>query len=227
MFVKSLAATRLPLDEQNFINCAEALANSSPDCEWPDLVPGRALLIRRWLSPAESKAIYAACLQQLHWERPQVRLFGKSYPIPRRHAFVGDPNVIYRWSGLEQRPQPWIEPLDTIRSRLGAAGFQFNSVLVNHYRGGADSMGWHADNEKELGEWPVVATVSLGQERRLGFKRRDGAGRLSLDLADGTLLLTSGKVQHFWLHGVAKSQRNLEGRISLTFRHINDRYMDS
>ncbi|SDZ79945.1 DNA-N1-methyladenine dioxygenase [Microbulbifer marinus] len=183
------------------------------------------MLIRGWLSPAESAAMYEACLRLLQWEQPLVRLFGKSHPIPRRHAFVGDPDVIYRWSGLEQRPQSWVEPLDIIRSKLNDAGFRFNSVLVNHYRDGKDSMGWHADNEKELGEWPVVATVSLGQQRRLGFKRRDGTGRLSLDLPDGSLLLTSGAVQRYWLHGVAKSARKLGGRISLTFRHINARYM--
>ncbi|SHE54075.1 Alkylated DNA repair dioxygenase AlkB [Microbulbifer donghaiensis] len=215
------------MDEHSFIAAAEALASASADCEWPDLAPGSALLIRRWLSPAECAAFYEACLQRLQWEQPQVRLFGKSHPVPRRHAFVGDPGVIYRWSGLEQRPQSWIEPLDIIRSRLADAGFRFNSVLANHYRGGADSMGWHADNEKELGHWPVVATVSLGEERRLAFKRRDGAARLSLDLPDGSLLLTSGKVQHYWLHGVTKSRRQLRGRVSLTFRHINGRYMDS
>ncbi|WP_323844139.1 alpha-ketoglutarate-dependent dioxygenase AlkB family protein [Microbulbifer magnicolonia] len=215
------------MNEQTFSARATELAKRFPDTEWPDLAPGQALLIRNWLSPAESATTFGACLRQLRWERPEIRLFGKSHPIPRRHAFVGDPSVIYRWSGLVQRPQPWIEPLDILRSRLAAAGFRFNSVLANHYRDGADSMGWHADNEKELGEWPVVATVSLGQARRLGFKRRDGEGRLALDLPDASLLLTSAAVQHYWLHGVAKSRRELGGRISLTFRFINDRYMAS
>ncbi len=214
------------MDESTFITRATALADTFPDTEWIDLSPGRALLIRRWLTPEESAAIYRACLELVPWEQPLLRLFGKQHPIPRRHAFVGDPDVIYRWSGLEQRPHSWIDSLAILRSRLQAAGFRFNSVLANHYRGGADSMGWHADNEKELGDWPVVATVSLGQERRLGFKRRGGAGRLSVDLPDGSLLLTSGAVQHHWLHGVSKSARKLEGRISLTFRHINGRYMN-
>lgn len=215
------------MDEKTFTTCASDLAAAFPDSEWVDLHPGGALLIRRWLTPNESAAIYESCLQQLPWEQPEVRLFGKQHPIPRRHAFVGDPDVIYRWSGLEQRPHLWIDSLAILRSRLEAAGFRFNSVLANHYRGGADSMGWHADNEKELGDWPVVATVSLGQERRLAFKRRGGGVRLSIDLPDGSLLLTSGAVQHHWLHGLSKSARKLEGRISLTFRHINGRYINS
>ncbi|MFC6635620.1 alpha-ketoglutarate-dependent dioxygenase AlkB family protein [Microbulbifer taiwanensis] len=215
------------MNEQTFSACAADLAEGFPDAEWIDLSPGRALLIPDWLTSSESAAIYRACLAQLPWEQPEVRLFGRQHPIPRRHAFVGDPDVIYRWSGLEQRPHPWIDSLVILRSRLTAAGFPFNSMLANHYRGGADSMGWHADNERELGDWPVVATVSLGQERRLGFKRRDGAGRLSLDLPDASLLLTSGAVQHHWLHGIGKSARKMEERISLTFRYINGRYIDS
>jgi len=213
------------VNEKNFTTQAIALADSFPDSEWIDLSPGKALMIPHWLSPEESAAIYGACLQQLPWEQPEVRLFGKQHPIPRRHAFVGDADVIYRWSGLIQRPHPWIDSIAIIRSRLDAAGFHFNSVLANHYRGGADSMGWHADNEKELGAWPVVATVSLGQERKLGFRRRDGEGRFSISLPDGSLLLTSGAVQHHWLHGISKSARKLAGRISLTFRYINGRYI--
>ena len=160
------------------------------------------------------------CLQQLQWERPLVRVFGRQHRIPRRHAFVGDPEVRYRWSGLEQQPQPWTESLSKIRARLAQAGFYFNSVLVNHYRDGADGMGWHADNEKELGDSPVVATLSLGQQRRLAFKRRDGSARLALEMCAGSLLLTSGAVQHHWLHQVPKSRKPLEPRVSLTFREI-------
>ena len=209
------------LDEDTFAQNAAALARDCGQIEWLQLPPGRALLVRDWLSAAESRALLQSCLAELRWEQPRVRLFGKQYPIPRRHAFVGDREVVYRWSGLEQKPEPWIKLLTAERDRLARAGFEFNSVLVNHYRGGADSMGWHADNEKELGAHPVVATFSLGQQRRLSFKRRDGVGRLALDLPDGSLLLTSGAVQHHWLHQVAKSARKLDERVSLTFRYIH------
>lgn len=206
------------MDEVAFAASARLLASKYPDAEWVELPPGRALLIRRWLTPADAQFVYQSCLQQLSWDQPRLHLFGRQYPIPRRHAFVGDPGVVYRWSGLEQKSQEWTDSLRMIRSRLQAAGFSFNSVLVNHYRSGEDSMGWHADNEKELGDSPVIAIVSLGQERRLDFKA--GKRRVPLDLPDGSLLLTSGAVQHHWLHSVPKTRRVLEGRISLTFRYI-------
>ncbi|WP_250462104.1 alpha-ketoglutarate-dependent dioxygenase AlkB family protein [Microbulbifer litoralis] len=208
------------MNESTFTDSATALAAPFPRAEWPDLSPGRALLVPAWLTAEESRALLRDCLDRLPWETPRIRLFGREHPIPRRHAFVGDPDVTYRWSGLEQQPSPWTRALETLRQRLSASGFEFNSALVNHYRGGADSMGWHADNERELGDNPVVATLSLGQERKLAFKRRDGEGRLSLPLPDGSLLLTSGAVQYHWLHQVAKSARQLEQRISLTFRYI-------
>ncbi|AMX02607.1 hypothetical protein A3224_08450 [Microbulbifer thermotolerans] len=208
------------MHEAAFATRAAALKASYADSYWIKLPPGKALLIPTWISPLETAVIYRNCLQELLWEQPRLRLFGKQYPIPRLHAFVADPAVIYRWSGLELRPQSWNDCLAALRSRLRAEGFQFNSVLANYYRGGEDSMGWHADDEKALGDWPVVATVSLGQERSLGFKPRAGGKRLSVLLPNGSLLLTSGAVQRHWLHGVSKSARKLGGRISLTFRAI-------
>nr|WP_255771350.1 alpha-ketoglutarate-dependent dioxygenase AlkB [Microbulbifer guangxiensis] len=183
--------------------------------------PGCGLLVDDWLPPDEADALMGHCLESLQWERPHVRLFGREYRIPRRHAFVGDATVRYRWSGLEQRPEAWTPPLAALRERLQAAGFAFNSILVNHYRNGADGMGWHADNERELGEAPVVATVSLGEVRRLSFRERGGEGREAFDLPSGSLLLTSGAVQHHWQHQIAKSRRQLGARISLTFRYIH------
>jgi alkylated DNA repair dioxygenase AlkB len=209
------------MDEKTFIQQAGLLQSAFAGTQWLDLPPGHALLIPTWLAPSEAAALLDHCLQHLCWERPMVRVFGSQHPIPRRHAFVGDNGVVYRWSGLEQRPQPWTETLDALRAQLARAGFLFNSLLVNHYRDGADGMGWHADNEKEMGENPVVATVSLGQERKLSFKQSDGAGRLSVILPSGSLLLTSGAVQKHWLHQVAKSTRPLKERVSLTFRYIN------
>lgn len=209
------------MDENTFIQQAGLLQGAFAGTKWLDMAPGHALLVPTWLAPSEAAALLDDCLQQLCWEQPAVQVFGRRHPIPRRHAFVGDPGVIYRWSGLEQRPQAWIESLAALRAQLARAGFYFNSLLANHYRNGTDSMGWHADNEKELGEFPVVATVSLGQERRLSFKQRGGAGRLSVVLPSGSLLLTSGAVQKYWLHQVAKSTRPLKERISLTFRYIN------
>lgn len=206
------------MDEAAFQARAEALAANVIGHEWVDLAPGRALLVPAWLQPGEDIALMQALFTRLSWEQPSIRMFGRSHPIPRRHAFVADPGITYRWSGLEQVGQPWPVELLRIRERLATAGFCFNSMLANHYRGGEDSMGWHADDERELGDHPVIATLSLGEPRRLSFKRRDGEGRLALSLGKGSLLLTSGAVQHHWLHQVAKSRRELGERVSLTFR---------
>ncbi|WP_237056200.1 alpha-ketoglutarate-dependent dioxygenase AlkB family protein [Microbulbifer sediminum] len=208
------------LDETTFRALAGKLAASHASSEWVDLAPGSALLLPHWLGPSDQAGLMQACLELLAWDSPEIRMFGRSHPIPRRHAFVADPGITYRWSGLEQVGQPWIEPLARARSRLRSSGFDFNSVLANDYRGGADSMGWHADDERELGPHPVIATLSLGASRRLAFKRRDGGGRVALELGQGALLLTSGAVQRHWLHQVAKSRRPLGRRVSLTFRHL-------
>ncbi|MEW5250237.1 alpha-ketoglutarate-dependent dioxygenase AlkB family protein [Microbulbifer sp. 2201CG32-9] len=208
------------VNENIFTSRALAVAGASESVEWLALEPGRALLIRDWLSPEASSELLRDCRQNLQWDQPKVYLFGRHYPIPRLHAYVGDPGAVYRWSGLALTPQPWSRPLTAVRARLAAAGFDFNSVLVNRYRGGRDSMGWHADNERELGTYPVIATLSLGQLRRLSFRRRDKSRRLALDLPNGSLLFTSGAVQQFWLHQLAKSARQMDERISLTFRKI-------
>ncbi|GAA5523532.1 hypothetical protein Maes01_00077 [Microbulbifer aestuariivivens] len=209
------------MDEKRFRQLAERLAHQYPDSVTLPLPPGCAVLVPDWLTPGKAETLMAHCLDTLEWDQPSVRLFGRQYPIPRRHAFIGDAGVRYRWSGLEQHPQPWTAPLKDVRDRLFEAGFAFNSILINHYRSGADGMGWHADNERELGDSPVVATISLGQPRRLSFRVRQGAGREVLELPSGSLLLTSGAVQHHWQHQVAKSRRPLAGRISLTFRYIH------
>ena len=187
------------------------------------LAPGRAVYVPRWLEPATADQLLHDCLHQLDWTSPKLKMFGREVPIPRRHAFVGDPGIRYRWSGLEQHAAAWSAPLHSVRERLAAVGLPFNSLLANHYRGGSDSMGWHADDESELGPMPVIATLSLGQERKLRFRRKSGGDAVGISLQHGSLLLTSGEVQHYWQHQVAKSRASMIDRVSLTFRYIEMR----
>ncbi|WP_285764863.1 alpha-ketoglutarate-dependent dioxygenase AlkB family protein [Biformimicrobium ophioploci] len=226
------------MDEVAFGDAISGLAACHEGATTPGLSPGKALYIPHWVSPHEAGVLLHALLQSHlqpgasgpEWSQPELRLFGKSHPIPRLHAFVGDQGVSYRWSGLVQRAQPWPAALVPLRSRLQAAGFQFNAVLLNLYRDGVDSMGLHADNEPELGASPVVATVSLGAARPLRFRPNpsaSGAGRtadgsryLDLDLDHGSLLLTSGLVQQAWKHELPRRKRVGDPRISLTFRYI-------
>ena len=154
-----------------------------------------------FLPRAAADALFSALLRGLDWQQDSVRLFGREHPIPRRHQWYGDANAHYRWSGLTMRPLPWTAELSSLRDDLApAAGIAFNSVLANLYRDGNDSMGWHADDEPELGTQPVIASVSLGAERDLLFRRSVGRARgersLKLRLPHGSLLLMSGATQH-------------------------------
>jgi alkylated DNA repair dioxygenase AlkB len=141
---------------------------------------------------------------------------------PRLVAWFGDPEASYTYSGLKLVPEPWPARLASLRARVEEqAGAAFNSVLCNLYRDGADSMGLHSDDERELGQNPIIASVSLGETRRFVMRhKKKAAERLDLDLPGGSLLVMAGTTQHHWRHGVPK-QRAIEGaRINLTFRRI-------
>ena len=158
----------------------------------------------------------------IDWRQEYVRLPGKRVPMPRLSAWYGDPGCSYRYSGHTYQPSPWTETLQDIRLRVEAiSDAVFNSVLLNLYRDGSDSMSWHSDAEPELGRDPLIASVSLGGVRRfkLRHKRLEEAG-LDLDLAHGSLLVMAGSLQHHWRHALPKTRRPVAARINLTFRLI-------
>ncbi|WP_317929179.1 alpha-ketoglutarate-dependent dioxygenase AlkB family protein [Halioxenophilus sp. WMMB6] len=175
-----------------------------------------------WLTYPE-QAEYYRKLQQLQWQQSSLRIAGRQIPIPRLNAWYGDEGCKYGYSGVKLPLLPWTEELAELRGRVvKECNHRFNSVLVNFYRTGEDSVDWHADDEPELGRKPVIACVSLGAIRRFHLKpRRVGvAATLSLDLEPGSLLLMAGETQSHWLHRVAKTKKQVEGRISLTFRQV-------
>lgn len=156
------------------------------------------------------------------WEQSVVHLHGRDYPVPRRVAWYGDPQTSYGYSGQQHHPLPWTPLLASIRQQVEAqVGAPLNAVLLNLYRDGQDSMGWHSDDEAVLGRNPLIASVSLGGVRRFDLRRK-GQGRIahSLDLEHGSLLVMRGTTQHYWQHQVAKTRRHCEPRINLTFRWI-------
>src|SRR5687768_4356117 len=119
-----------------------------------------------WLAPAEAAALFDALLAVVPWETHRIRLFGREVDSPRLSCWIGDPDAAYTYSGTRFEPHPWPAALRPVRTRVGAAcGVDFNSVLANLYRDGSDAMGWHRDDERELGDRPVIASLSLGATR--------------------------------------------------------------
>jgi alkylated DNA repair dioxygenase AlkB len=142
---------------------------------------------------------------------------------PRLTAFYGDVQKPYSYSGIVMTPVEWNEELLFIKEKIETAiNIHFTSVLLNFYRDGKDSMGWHADDEKELGENPVIASVSFGETRvfQMKHRKRKDVTKRNIPLTNGSLLLMQGTTQHFWLHQIPKTTKQLSPRINLTFRVI-------
>ena len=156
------------------------------------------------------------------WQRDHIRMFGKIVAVPRFSAWYGDEGKSYTYSGLKLNPHPWNEILRGIRQTVEQkTGCTFNSVLLNWYRDGTDSMGWHADDESELGVNPIIASVNLGASRRFLMRRKDDHRcKWELTLTHGSLLLMRGRMQHFWQHAIPKEKKITSLRINLTFRTI-------
>jgi alkylated DNA repair dioxygenase AlkB len=175
-----------------------------------------------WLNAQLADDVLSRLRAAIEWEQHSVRLFGRSVASPRLSCWIGDPEAVYTYSGTRFKPRPWVEPLSTLRERLQQhCAAPFNSVLANWYRNGSDSMGWHSDNEPELGSAPLIASLSLGANRRFTLRRKsDHSERRVLSLGHGDLLLMFGNAQRDWQHALPKSSRVQEDRINLTFRCI-------
>lgn len=190
----------------------------------PILLPDAELrLIPDWCPPPRAARWLEQLLAETPWEQPQVHLHGRDYPVPRLVNWYGDPEAFYTYSGLTHAPLPWTPLLAEIRSAVEqAAGQRFNGVLLNYYRDGQDSMGWHSDDEPELGRNPLVASLNLGGTRRFDLRRK-GRNTIehSIDLSGGSLLVMSGATQHYWQHQVAKTRRPVAPRLNLTFRLVH------
>ena len=194
------------------------------------LQPGRMVLegadleyLPGFLSPRDADNLLTALLAIVPWRRPVVQLFGRTIRSPRLAAWYGDPGAVYQYSGLVNEPLPWLLSLAALRRRIEHRLQQpFNSVLLNCYRDGADSMGWHRDREPELGENPTIASISLGGIRRfvLQHSRQSNMTKLELHPEHGSLLLMRGATQHFWRHCVPKTRKVVAPRVNLTFRQV-------
>lgn len=187
-----------------------------------DLPHADVALDPHWLPVDEADALLRALLATVPWERHRIRLFGREVDAPRLSCWIGDPDAVYSYSGTRFAPKPWPAALRPVRERIGAAcGVDFNSVLANLYRDGRDAMGWHRDDERELGPRPVIASLSLGATRRFVLKHVDApACRCALDLAHGSLLVMRGETQRHYRHALPRTAKTVGPRVNLTFRRI-------
>lgn len=190
--------------------------------------------IPRFLDEAEGGDLLVRLWRELDWSQREVTLYGQRVMQPRLVAWYGDPGAVYSYSGLTLQPLPWHPLLLDLRRRIEAGtGHPFNAVLANAYRDGRDSMGWHADNEKELGPRAVIASLSLGAPRRFllraarpqagakaGVKTGVGAGSFGMTLEPGSLLLMKAGCQQRYQHALPRTRRATGLRINLTYRWI-------
>jgi alkylated DNA repair dioxygenase AlkB len=174
-----------------------------------------------WLDAARSMALLQILQSQLPWSQDSILLFGKKVKIPRQQVWMGDNHCRYRYSGATFEPVPWHPQVKQLADKVGQFLQQpFNCVLLNLYASGQQHMGWHADNEPELGQDPTIASVSLGVSRRFELKHRAQPWQLSLNLDPGSLLLMAANCQQHWLHRLPKQSKVHQSRLNLTFRYI-------
>jgi alkylated DNA repair dioxygenase AlkB len=179
-------------------------------------------LYRRVWSREAAATLFERLLEDTSWEQHELRLFGRLVKAPRLSAWYGDPGATYAYSGVRLAPREWTAPLLAVKSTVETlCDHTFNSVLLNCYRHGDDSMGWHSDDEPELGRDPVIASVSLGAQRVLRLRhKRERALTHRLLLPDASVLLMQGATQSCWQHSLPKTRSLCGQRINLTFRAV-------
>ena len=191
--------------------------------DWQPELPGAKLrYYQRFLTVDRANYYYKNFLETIPWQQEDVKVFGKVYAQPRLTSLHSDSLSSYTYSGLTLQPNPMTKTLFELLNLIQTVcQHDFNCVLLNLYRNGSDSNGWHADNEKELGKYPKIASFSFGADRFFHFKHRKiKEQRYKMELHHGSLLLMEGEMQKYWLHQIPKTKRQLEPRINLTFRKI-------
>jgi len=183
---------------------------------------GSAVLHRRVFSEEFSRKAFERLQAETPWEQPEIVMFGKKYPQAGKSTWHTNTGVNYVYSRIERVAHPMTDLLDEFRLKCeSVAGASFNSVLVNLYRDGNDSVSWHSDNEAINGREPTIASVSLGATRRFDLRHRETKQTVRVDLEDGSLLVMSGLSQICWVHQIAKTKTVVGPRINLTFRLVN------
>ena len=194
----------------------------STNCSEIEITDAEVFLYPTLLSYHEADQLFDTLKKNIIWEKQKIKLYGEVHDVPRLTAWYGDPNKSYIYSGIKLNTNPWITALLKIREKIEKISkIKFNSVLLNLYRSGSDSVSWHSDDEPELGKNPVIGSLSLGETRQFQMKHKFNRDlKQKILLQHGSFLLMRGKTQHHWMHQIPK-RKNLKGeRINLTFRVI-------
>jgi alkylated DNA repair dioxygenase AlkB len=174
------------------------------------------------VSAVDSTKLMDQLQKSLQWEADQLMMFGRLVTTRRRVAWIGDPKCAYTYSGVKKQPQAWTPELLIIKSQLEElAQSEFNSCLLNFYHDGADGMGWHSDDEKELDPQSPIASLSLGSTRKFTLRHKKDKSTTSLFLENGSALIMYAPTQQFWQHALLKTKTIHTPRINLTFRRIS------
>lgn len=183
---------------------------------------GELTLIEHFIADTEAQQFFTTLKNEVPWHDEHIRMFGKDVLVPRRVCWCGDPGAVYSYSGVRHEPLSWTPALLELKQRVEVATQQrFNSVLGNLYRDQNDSMGWHADKEKELGTQPYIASLSFGAARVFRVQHNQSKQIINVTLNHGSLLTMSGLFQEHWRHCVPKQRDATLSRINLTFRYIH------
>jgi alkylated DNA repair dioxygenase AlkB len=200
----------------------KSLFDNIPDPIFLNLPDAEVIYYPHFFDKEEADIIFAELTNEIPWQQDDIRVFGKTHPQPRLTALFGNEGKPYSYSNIKMQPHPWNLLLQRIKSKVETVSdTNFTTVLLNQYRDGKDSNGWHADNEKELGTNPIIASLSFGAERTFQLKHNsDKDQKKSIVLEHGSLLLMKGTTQHCWKHQIPKTAKPVGPRINLTFRVI-------
>ena len=185
------------------------------------IINGEYIYIENFYEKNEADLYFNTLIKNIHWKQESMNMYGKQILFPRLTSWYGQSDKPYSFSGITLNPHPWSKELLEIKKNIEPlANVEYNSVLLNRYRNGNDSISWHTDAEKELGLNPVIASVNFGAERTFQLKHIETKKRIDIALKHGSLLIMMGELQHYWQHQVPKTKKPKTERINLTFRVI-------
>lgn len=195
--------------------------SNAPKSDTVIIENGEYLFIPNFFNIPESDSFFKLLKENILWKQESMNIYGKKVEFPRLTAWYGNDDKSYSFSGITLAPNPWNEEILEIKNRIEPkANVTFNSVLLNRYRDGKDSISWHTDAEPELGKNPIIASVNFGATRKFQLRHIRTKEKIEIELTHGSLLIMQGELQHYWQHQVPKTNKTIGERINLTFRVI-------